>query len=372
LLDHTVSYLQDLAARGYQVPQEFPGIDISSEDLVSYNEDLKHWLYDRVPLSTTQKVLAAGSGAVVGALNWGGNMVTSGVTLARDVVSSGLVETGLADNFGVERSALNYHDEFGHVGARTLDWMHAPVRNTIYSFGDRYAAAKSAWARGDINGIYNGAQMYTSTTLDAGSLAMGVGGVVRSTAGVLARGLSTIGRAAEIAAPLGSRYSQWGAVGDLSRSNAVGEVGVVGNGEVKLSATQLRSTPGIATVSGDLTPASGSWLDAGVPTPIPAQVGNALAGRSFNTFGDLRQAIWEQIGSNPELNGGFSRANLAKMNDGLAPSAPTDWLNETGAFGDSFNIHHADPIEFGGAVYDLSNLRIVSPKVHFDIHYGPN
>jgi|GEM_PF-4253203 len=146
----------------------------------------------------------------------------------------------------------------------------------------------------------------------------------------------------------------------------------IGNSEVKLSATQLRNTPGVATVSTELTSASGRWLDASVPTPIPAQVGDALAGQSFNTFGDLRQAIWEQIGSNPELNSGFSRANLAKMNDGLAASAPADWLTETGAFGDSFNIHHANPIEFGGAVYDLSNLQIVSPKVHFDIHYGPN
>ncbi len=146
----------------------------------------------------------------------------------------------------------------------------------------------------------------------------------------------------------------------------------IGNGEVQLSATQLRNTPGVATVSSELMPTSGRWLDASVPTPIPAQVGDALVGQSFNTFGDLRQAIWEHIGSDAELNSGFSRANLAKMNDGLAPSAPTGWLNETGAFGDSFNIHHANPIELGGAVYDLSNLQIVSPRVHFDIHYGAN
>ena len=152
----------------------------------------------------------------------------------------------------------------------------------------------------------------------------------------------------------------------------VDATGSIGNSEVQLSATQLRNTPGVATVSTELMPASGRWLDASLPTPIPAQVGDALAGQSFNTFGDLRQAIWEQVGSNPDLNSGFSRANLAKMSDGLAPSAPTDWLTETGAFGDVFNIHHANPIEFGGAVYDLSNLQIVSPKVHFDIHYGQN
>jgi len=163
----------------------------------------------------------------------------------------------------------------------------------------------------------------------------------------------------------GSLRAQIGAVGDLTE--------IVGaNSEVRLSATQLRNTPGVATVSSELAPASGSWLEASVPTAIPAQVGDALAGQSFKAFGDLRQAIWEQIGSNSELNSGFSRANLAKMNDGLSPSAPTNYLTESGAFGDSFNIHHAIPIENGGAVYDLSNLRIVSPKIHFDIHYGPN
>lgn len=144
-----------------------------------------------------------------------------------------------------------------------------------------------------------------------------------------------------------------------------------GNGEVRLSATQLRNSPGVATVSSELTPASGRWLDASVPTPIPAQVADSLAGKTFNTFGDLRKSIWEQIGSNPDLNSGFSRANLAKMNDGLSPSAPTSYLNETGAFGDTFNIHHANPIENGGLVYNFSNLQIVSPKIHYDIHYVP-
>ena len=153
----------------------------------------------------------------------------------------------------------------------------------------------------------------------------------------------------------------------------VGQMGVwVHNASsiAELSATQMRNTPGIATVSGELTPASGTWLDAGVPTLIPAQVGEALAGQQFNTFGDLQSAIWEHIGSNPELNGEFTSQNVAQMQDGFAPFAPAEYLNETGAFGRSFNIHHIDPISNGGSVYDLSNLQLVSPKAHYIIHYG--
>ncbi|WP_157215363.1 LysM peptidoglycan-binding domain-containing protein [Flavisphingomonas formosensis] len=141
--------------------------------------------------------------------------------------------------------------------------------------------------------------------------------------------------------------------------------------EVPLTAGQLRGAPGVATASGDLAPASGRWLDPGVPTPIPGQVADALVGRNFNSFNDLRSAIWEQIGGNAELNGGFSRGNLGQMNAGNAPFAPSEYLADSGAFGERFNLHHIDPIANGGPVYDLSNLRIVSPKVHYSIHYGP-
>jgi len=136
-----------------------------------------------------------------------------------------------------------------------------------------------------------------------------------------------------------------------------------------LTATQLRSTPGVVTASGRLAPASGRWLDASMPTPIPGQVADALVGKGFNSFDDLRSAIWEHIGNNPELNGGFTPRNVQLMQDGYAPLVPPQYLNESGAFGKSFNLHHIDPIGNGGPVYDLSNLHIVSPKVHYGIHY---
>lgn len=146
--------------------------------------------------------------------------------------------------------------------------------------------------------------------------------------------------------------------------NAVEDTGI-------RTAKQLRNTPGISTASGDLLPASGQWLDPSVLTPIPAQVGDTLIGRTFNSFDDLRSAIWENIGNNPELNSGFSRANLAQLKAGNAPFAPGGYLADSGAFGERFNLHHVDQISNGGAVYDLSNIQIASPKVHFNIHYGP-
>jgi YD repeat-containing protein len=147
------------------------------------------------------------------------------------------------------------------------------------------------------------------------------------------------------------------------------EPAVGASSDTLLSATRLRNTPGVATASGDLLPAAGRWLDPSVPTPLPAQVGDALVGQKFNSFDDLRSAVWENIGKNPELNNSFSRQNVINMKNGLSPFAPTEFLNESGAFGQSFNLHHIESISNGGAVYDLSNLQIVSPLIHYGIHY---
>lgn len=133
--------------------------------------------------------------------------------------------------------------------------------------------------------------------------------------------------------------------------------------------SQLRRTPGVVTASGELISASGTWLDASVPAPVPRQVADALMGKEFSSFDDLRSAVWEHIGKNPELSSGFTPRNVQLMQDGYAPLAPRQYLNESGAFGKSFNLHHIDPVANGGAVYDLSNLQIVSPKAHYDIHY---
>ncbi|HCM2052604.1 TPA: HNH endonuclease, partial [Salmonella enterica subsp. salamae serovar 56:z10:e,n,x] len=34
-----------------------------------------------------------------------------------------------------------------------------------------------------------------------------------------------------------------------------------------------------------------------------------------------------------------------------------------------FQIHHFIAIENGGGIYDIDNLRIVTPRLHDEIHY---
>ncbi|WP_413081246.1 HNH endonuclease signature motif containing protein [Yersinia vastinensis] len=35
---------------------------------------------------------------------------------------------------------------------------------------------------------------------------------------------------------------------------------------------------------------------------------------------------------------------------------------------EKYEIHHVNPINGGGAVYDIDNLRVVTPKRHIEIH----
>lgn len=127
-----------------------------------------------------------------------------------------------------------------------------------------------------------------------------------------------------------------------------------------------RVMPGVVTFGNNLVEASGNWLKPDVATPIPLQVARQLDGKSFNTFGELRSAVWESIGNNPDLNATFRQKSFNELQAGRAPFAPPAFQNEQ--FGLKFNLHHVDPIAAGGAVYDLSNLHIVSPVVHSSLH----
>jgi hypothetical protein len=129
-----------------------------------------------------------------------------------------------------------------------------------------------------------------------------------------------------------------------------------------------RATPGVVTFGDDLVAASGRWLDAGVPTPIPLQVARQLEGQTFNRFGDLRAAIWRSVANDADLSTGFGKASLGQMAEGNAPFAPRVYQTNPSDAGMRFNLHHIETVASGGPVYDLSNLRIVSPKVHFGLH----
>ncbi|GAA1380853.1 hypothetical protein GCM10009661_56360 [Catellatospora chokoriensis] len=118
----------------------------------------------------------------------------------------------------------------------------------------------------------------------------------------------------------------------------------------------------------------GNWLrgshgNAGV---FPSQVADRLRGQSFDTFGDFREAFWREVGSDADLSAGFSPANVARMQNGNAPFVAT---SQHFGPGRNYVLHHVDPLQHGGGVYDMDNLVVVTPLYHSQIlkpsyHYG--
>lgn len=129
-----------------------------------------------------------------------------------------------------------------------------------------------------------------------------------------------------------------------------------------------RFEPGAATGSGqDIT---GVWLGDSTRNsgaPIPSQIAEKLAGQEFKSFNKLRQAMWTLVAQDAILAQQFSPQNIARMTRGLAPKVTKSERHQSL---DTFIIHHVIPIAAGGAVYDIENLRIVTPLTHQHIHYG--
>lgn len=129
--------------------------------------------------------------------------------------------------------------------------------------------------------------------------------------------------------------------------------------------------PGVATASVPLLRVNGPWLGADLAsdkgTAIPAQVAEKLLGRFFANFRAFRQAFWRAVAATPELSQQFSKPNQARMLNGNAPFATKP---EGSSRGRVWELHHDPAIAQGGAVYDLSNITVVSPKQHERLHYG--
>lgn len=102
--------------------------------------------------------------------------------------------------------------------------------------------------------------------------------------------------------------------------------------------------------------------------PIPAQVARLLRGRAIANFEEFRQAIWKAAASVPELAREFSAPNRALMSRGLAPKAPPDLQVPAST---NFHIVHVKHPAEGGDVYNVDNVRVVSPLRRYQLlHYG--
>lgn len=104
---------------------------------------------------------------------------------------------------------------------------------------------------------------------------------------------------------------------------------------------------------------------------IPSNIADKLRGRHYDGFSKFREDLWLKISKEPELSKQFSNGNIEAMQEGKAPIAPFagHYVGPKQVI-KKFEIQHIKPIEEGGGVYDIDNLRITTPKLHKIIHYG--
>ena len=131
-----------------------------------------------------------------------------------------------------------------------------------------------------------------------------------------------------------------------------------------------RYLPGVASGNGAVTP--DRVLDAATTAagaPIPARIAEKLRGRRFSRFDKLREAIWKEIVADEIFRMHLSRVDIQSMENGTAP-----YSRKEGRVGKriKLEIHHKHEIAEGGAVYDLDNLVLMTPKVHINEHRGSN
>jgi hypothetical protein len=148
--------------------------------------------------------------------------------------------------------------------------------------------------------------------------------------------------------------------------------------EAKVSAQVLRNSPGVATTRGPLR-ASGPMVSGthGNAGKIPQSIADRMSGREYRNFKEFRQDLWREVAASPYAEEfSYNSANLGLMRDGKSPLARVE-QHHIGprATTRKYELHHLEPIQNGGAVYDMNNIVVVSPKFHKEIldptvHYG--
>ncbi|MED0213072.1 colicin-like bacteriocin tRNase domain-containing protein [Escherichia coli] len=136
----------------------------------------------------------------------------------------------------------------------------------------------------------------------------------------------------------------------------------------KLDKENRRKQPGKATGKGK--PVGDKWLnDAGKDSgvPIPDRIADKLRDKEFKSFDDFRKKFWEEVSKDPELSKQFKKGNRGRMKVGKAPKSRKQDVTGKRT---SFELHHDKPISQDGGVYDMDNIRVVTPKRHIDIHRG--
>ncbi|MGY2441922.1 S-type pyocin domain-containing protein [Pseudomonas sp. SDO52101_S400] len=127
-----------------------------------------------------------------------------------------------------------------------------------------------------------------------------------------------------------------------------------------------RHSPGVVTGKGQ--DVSGIWLagaGTGLGAPIPTRIADQLRGQKFKSFDDFRAALWTAVANDPELYAQFKPTNQGWLSKGNSPFVPKAERNGKNG---RYEIHHIEHIQHGGAVYDVDNLSVATPKRHVEIH----
>ncbi|WP_158155788.1 T6SS effector antibacterial DNase [Vibrio alginolyticus] len=127
-----------------------------------------------------------------------------------------------------------------------------------------------------------------------------------------------------------------------------------------------RDKPGVVTGKGE--DIFGIWLaDAGkdLGAPIPSQIADKLRGREFSSFDAFREGFWYAVGEDQTLLNQFSRANQRLIKRGRSPfSLPSEQVGGR----QRYELHHKEEIQYGGEVFHVDNLCVLTPKRHISIH----
>ncbi len=131
---------------------------------------------------------------------------------------------------------------------------------------------------------------------------------------------------------------------------------------------QIRGSPGTSfgtKLLSELSPKQWKLSIAKNGEKIPKSIGDKLSGKTYKNFDEFRKDFWLEISKNEKFIKEFSKSNQGTLKKGQSP-----FVEKGGEYGLSkrYELHHIKPIQNGGAVYDMNNLIIVTPKMHRHLH----
>ncbi|MGU3412440.1 HNH endonuclease signature motif containing protein [Enterobacteriaceae bacterium C34A] len=94
-------------------------------------------------------------------------------------------------------------------------------------------------------------------------------------------------------------------------------------------------------------------------------IADKLRGKTFSSFGSFLRAVWGEIGKEPTLSSQFNGSNKKAISKGYSPFPPE--AEQVGGR-TRYELHLINPIKDGGAVYDVDNIGILTPKRHIGLH----